>query len=77
MYLIRLARVLSSSLHCKYHIFVTDGPLYESSRALARLERYSMLMASACFLATYLPGYAGWSHVVISVSLTLGVTCEN
>ena len=58
-------------------ISVDAGPLTVSSRASTILVRYSMIRDSDRFFATSIHKYADWRHAVSSVSLTLGVTCEN
>ena len=77
MYLIGLAREQSSSLICILRIYMAAEPLLASSRASMRLVQYSMIRDSDLFFGTLLPRYDYWSPVVISVSLTLGVTCGN
>ena len=74
MYLIRLSRVQSYSLLQILLACVASGPLNASSMASARLVRYSMLKASACFFATCIPEYFDWIPVIIFVSLKLSVT---
>ena len=77
IYLICLSRVRSSSLLGILCICVAAGILPASSRASARLVQYLMLRASAYCFSTFHPDYTGQSPVVISISLTLHVTCGN
>ena len=77
MYLIRLVRLRYYSLLCILRICVAAGTLPTSSMSLFILVWYSMLRASSWFFATFLPKYADPIPVVIYVSLTICVTCEN
>ena len=77
MYFTPLARLQSYSILYILCICVAAGTLHASYKELARMVRYSMLMASDWFFDTFLPEYTDQSPVIISVSLTLGVMCVN
>ena len=70
IYFICMDRARSSYLLCIFCICVAAERLPASSRASARLVRYLMFRASACFSATFLPDYSDWIPILIYVSLT-------
>ena len=77
IYLIRQARVRSSSPSWILCIWMDGGPLTESARALTRLVWYSMIRAPSWLFVTLIPKYVDWSPFVISTSLSSDVTCGN
>ena len=76
MYLIYMARASYSSLLCILRTCVDAGPFPASFSASTRLVWYLMLRASD-FVSVFHPEYDNQSPVIISVSLTLYVTCGN
>ena len=74
VYFICLDRVRSYSLICILCTCMAAVTFPASSSTLARLVRYSILRAYACFFAAFLPEYDDRSTVLISFLLTLDVT---
>ena len=77
MYLIRIARLGSSSHLCILRTCMAYGPFPASSSVSERLVLYLILRASNWFVTDLLPDYAYRSPFILSASLMLDVNCGN